>query len=61
MAVFIHCPHCDHPAVLPALLPGLRYRCRQCLEAFILRQTRAPRRSSQNVVQKPPPARKRSA
>ncbi|MFQ5410928.1 MAG: hypothetical protein ACE5EC_01470 [Phycisphaerae bacterium] len=38
MPAYIVCPHCEHPAVIPAVVLGRRYRCRQCHRSYILRR-----------------------
>jgi len=43
MAVYIHCPHCCHPTVVPVRRAGAYLRCRQCQTAFALTESTPPR------------------
>lgn len=35
MPIYIHCPHCEHPHVVPVARKGRVTRCRQCANAFV--------------------------
>ncbi len=35
MPIYIHCPHCEHPHVIPVVRKGRPYRCRQCANGFV--------------------------
>ncbi len=43
MAVYVHCPHCCHPTVVPVRHAGNQLRCRQCQTAFALAESAPPR------------------
>jgi len=32
--VYLHCPHCEHPQIVPAYRRGKTTFCRQCGKAF---------------------------
>lgn len=34
MPLYVTCPQCNHPAVLPHSMKGRRYRCRQCAAIY---------------------------
>lgn len=34
MPLYVTCPQCNHPAVLPRSMKGRRYRCRQCAAVY---------------------------
>ena len=34
MPVYLHCPHCEHPQIVPALRRGKTVFCRQCGKAY---------------------------
>ncbi|UCD29068.1 MAG: hypothetical protein JSV03_00870 [Planctomycetota bacterium] len=34
MPVYLHCPHCDHPQVVPTYRRGKTIFCRQCGKAY---------------------------
>jgi len=36
MPVYIMCPHCHHPAVVPAIRRGMNRVCRQCQRLFFV-------------------------
>ena len=35
MPVYMHCPHCDHPQVVPVHRRGRMRFCRQCGRAYV--------------------------
>lgn len=35
MPVYMHCPHCDHPQVVPVARRGRMRFCRQCGRAYV--------------------------
>ncbi len=35
MPVYMHCPHCDHPQVVPISRRGRMRFCRQCGRAYV--------------------------
>jgi hypothetical protein len=39
MPIYVHCPHCEHPVVLPAAVHGRYYRCRQCNGFYVIQMT----------------------
>lgn len=40
--VYIQCPVCEHPAVLPPAFRGRPHRCRQCNRVYIVPAPPAP-------------------
>lgn len=42
--VYVHCPHCEHPAIVRRPVPGKTHRCRQCAGFFTLQITYRRRR-----------------
>lgn len=38
MPVYMHCPHCDHPQIVPMQRRGRMRFCRQCGRAYVTSQ-----------------------
>lgn len=36
MAIYVICPHCNHPTVVPRLRTGKGRVCRQCGQAYFI-------------------------